>query len=163
MGMLGNVYLDQGRNDLALEQFERANQVDPGNQRAEFFRARGLFVSGRFQEAESILNSLLQTPSPDAIARESALLSLANVEISLGHLDYARQLLDQVERSNDKFPQLHWAQGVLYQRQGLLTQALTAYEKEVDVTGDELARQRAASVAKMIQAQSAGSSQGRGR
>ena len=70
----------------------------------------------------------------------------------------AQQLLEQAEHSNDRFPQLHWMWGMLYQRQDLLLQALAEYEKEFEITGDELARQRAASVETLIQSRSAGRS-----
>jgi protein O-mannosyl-transferase len=150
MGMLGNVYLDQGRNDLALEQFQKAHQIVPNNQKVTLFLARGLFASGKYRESETVLKDLVQTPERDPRRRESALLSLANVEISLANLDYAQELLKQVEQSDARFPELHWAWGVLYQRQGLLSQALAEYEKEFEITGDELARQRAASLARQL-------------
>jgi protein O-mannosyl-transferase len=155
-GMLGNVYLDQRRSDLAIEEFQKAHQISPENQKATLFLARGLFVVGKHHEAETVLKELLETRDLTPRRREAALLSLANVEIGLGNLDSAQQLLQQVDRSDDAFPELHWALGVVYQKQGLLPQALAEYEKEVDTTGDELARQRSAALAKLIYSQSAG-------
>jgi tetratricopeptide (TPR) repeat protein len=87
--------------------------------------------------------------------RKATLLSLANVQIGLGSLDEAQQLLQQVEQRDDKFPELHWAWGVLYQKQNLLPQALAEYQEEFEITGDELARQRSATVAKLLYSQSA--------
>jgi protein O-mannosyl-transferase len=158
MGQLGNVYLDQGRQDLALEQFQRASQIAPDDQKVKSFLARGLFAAGKYSEAETVLKGLLQSPQLTPAWRESMLLWLANVEISLGNLTGAQQLLEQAEHSDDRFPQLHWMWGMLYQRQGLLPQALAEYEKEFEITGDELARQRAASVERLIQSGSAGRS-----
>jgi len=146
MDLLGNVYLDQGRQDLALEQFQRASQIGPDDQKVKSFLARGLFAAGKYGEAETVLKGLLQSPQLTPAWRESTLLWLANVEISLGNLTGAQQLLEQAEHSDNRFPQLHWTWGMLYQRQGLLPQALAEYEKEFQNTGDELARQRAASV-----------------
>ena len=154
--MLGNIYLDEGRNDLALEEFQRAHRFAPDNQKVTLFLARGLFVAGNFHEAETVLNELLQTPHLNARRRQATLLSLANVQISMGNLDYAQRLLQQVQQSDDRFPELHWAFGVLYQKQGLLAQALAEYEKEVEITGDELAQQRSATVARLVYSQSAG-------
>ena len=156
MAMLGNVYLDQRRNDLALEEFRSAHQIDPQNRSLTLFLARGLFVTGNYGEAETLLKSLLQNSNTDTPERLGMLLSLANVEISLGNMDYAQQLLTEIEHSDETFPELHWALGVLYQRQGLLPQALSEYEKEFEITGDELAHQRALSVANLIQSRSAG-------
>lgn len=154
-GMLGNVYLDERRIDLALEQFQKAHQIAPDNQKVTLFLARGLFVAEKYHEAETVLNTLLQTPDLNPTRRKATLLSLANVEIGLGNLDYAHQILEQVEQSDDRFPQLHWAWGVLYQKQGLLPQALAEYEKEFQITGDELAQQRSATVARRIYSRSA--------
>jgi protein O-mannosyl-transferase len=156
MAMLGNVYLDQKRNDLALEEFRRANQISPQNRSLTLFLARGLFVTGNYGEAETLLKGLLQNSEVDSPQRLGMLLSLANVEISLGNLSYAQQLLTEIEHADETFPELHWALGVLYQRQGLLPQALSEYEKEFEITGDELAHQRALSVANLIQSRSAG-------
>ena len=158
MGLLGNVYLDQGRQDLALEQFQRASQIAPDNQKVKSLLARGLFAAGKYSEAESVLKGQLQSPQLTPAWRESTLLWLANVEISLGNLTGAQQLLEQAEHSDDRFPQLHWMWGMLYQREGLLPQALAEYQREFEITGDELARQRAVSVERLIQSRSAGRS-----
>jgi protein O-mannosyl-transferase len=158
MGLLGNVYLDQGRPDIALEQFQKASQIAPDNQRFKSLLARGLFAAGKYGEAETVLKGLLQSPQLTPDRRESTLLWLANVEIGLGNLTGAQQLLEQAEHSDDRFPQLHWMWGMLYQRQGLLQQALAEYEREFEITGDELARQRAASVERLIQSRSEGRS-----
>jgi hypothetical protein len=158
MGELGNVYLDQGRPDLALEQFQRASQTAPDDQKIKSYLARGLVAAGKYSEAETVLKGLLQSPQLTPAWRESMLLWLANVEISLGNLPAAQQLLEQAEHSDDRFPQLHWMWGMLYQRQDLLPQALAEYKKEFEITGDELAQQRAASVETLIQSRSAGRS-----
>jgi protein O-mannosyl-transferase len=156
--MLGNVYLDENRVDLALEQFQQAHQTAPDNGKVTLFLARGLSVAGKYQEADLVLNGLLQTPNLAPRRRNSTLLSLANVQIALGKLDYAQLLLQQVEQNDDSFPELHWALGVLYQKQGLLPQALAAYQKEVEITGDALAQQRSAQLVRLIYSQSSHSS-----
>ena len=153
MNLLGNAYLDQGRQDLALEQLQNASRIAPDDQKIKLSLGRVLFAAGKYSEAEAVLNGLLQSPQLTPAWRESTLLWLANVEISLGNLTGAQQLLEQVEHSNDRFPQLHLMWGMLYQRQDLLPRALAEYEKEFEITGDELARQGAASV--LIQSRSA--------
>ncbi len=153
-GMLGNVYMDEGRTDIALGQFWKANQISRDNQKVSLFLARGLFAAGKYHEAETVLNELLQTPDLNPRRQRAALLSLANVEIALGNFDSAQQLLEQVSQTDDRFPELHWAYGVLYQQEGLLPQALAEYQKEVEITGDELAQRRSATLAKTIYSQS---------
>jgi len=152
--MRANLYMDQGRVDSALEQFQKAHEIAPDNQKVTLFLARGLFVAGKTHEAEGLLNELLKTPYLSARRRNGTLLSLANVQIVYGNLDAAQQLLQQVEQNDDSFPELHWAWGVLYQKQGLLPQALAEYEKEFENTGDALAQQRSAAVARLIYSKS---------
>ena len=154
-GMLGNVYLNENRIDLALEEFQKANQIAPDDPKVTLILARGLFVAGRKQEAENVLKGLLDTRELDSRRRNLTLVALANVEISLGNLDNAQQLLQQVEQSDDRVPELHWAYGVLYQKRGILPLALAEFEKEFEITGDELAQQRSAAVARMIYLKSA--------
>ena len=158
MGELGNVYMDQGRQYLAVEQFQRASQIAPDDQKVKSSLARALFAAGKYSEAETVLKGVLQSPQLTPAWRRSMLLWLANTEIGLGNLTGAQQLLEQAERSDDRFPQLHFIWGMLYQRQDLLPQALAEYEKEFEITRDQLARQRAASVETLIQSRSAGRS-----
>jgi protein O-mannosyl-transferase len=161
--MLANVYLDQNRNDLALQEFQEAHRVSPENGKVTLFLARGLFAAGKYHQAEDVLHGLLQTPNLPVRRRNTALLSLANIEIALGQLDEAQRLLGQVEQSDKNFPELHWALGLLYQKQGLLPQALAAYQKEVEITGDVLSQQRSAQVARMLYVQSVPGGSGRPR
>ena len=155
-GQLGNLYLDQGRVDVALEQFWTGHQLDPGNEKVTLFLARGLFVAGQYKNSETVLRELLQTKGLSTRRRNSAQISLANVEISLGNLADAQQLLEQVERRDGHFPELHWAWGVLYQKQGMLPQAQAEFEKEFEITGDLQAQQRSALLARLIYSQSKG-------
>jgi len=155
MGMLGNVYLDEKRNDLALEQFRKAEQIDPGNQKVTIFLARALFAVGKYYDSETVLKNLLQTAELAPTRRKLTLVSLANVEIGMGNLNYAQQLLELVEASDDTLPGLHWAWAMLYQKQGLLPQAVAEYEKEFEITGDELSQQRSESLVRLIYSQSA--------
>jgi len=154
--MLGNVYLDEKRLDLALEQFQKASQIAPDDQKVSLFLARGLFQAGKYHEAETVLTNLLQNPELDPKRRKAALLSLANVEISLGNLDNGQQFLEQVEQKDSRFPELHWALGVLYQKRGLLPEAQAEYEKEFQITGDERAQEQSETIARLIYSQSAG-------
>ncbi len=151
--MRANLYLDQRRPDIAVDEFRRAHHDEPENQRVTLFLARGLFVAGNYTESEAVLKELLQTPNLDPHRRKAALLSLANVEISLGNLDYGQQILQQIDQSDDQFPELHWAFGVFYQKEGMLPQALAEYEKEFQITGDELAHQRYLTLSKRIYSQ----------
>ena len=148
-GLLGNVYMDRGNTDQALDLYRKAYRVSPDNPQVNLFLARGLFAIKKYQESETILNQLLQNPGLETKRKNAALLSLANVEISLEKLEYAQQLLQRVQRSDPHFPELHWGLGVLYEREGLLAQAQAEYDEEFQITGDALAEKQSLTVARM--------------
>jgi hypothetical protein len=154
--MLGNVYLDEGRMDAGLQELRTAHEIAPANQKVTVFLIQGLVAAGKYGEAQTVLTGLLQSPNLSEQRTNTTLLSLANLEIGMGELDQAQQHLQQIERRNDRLPQLHWAWGVLYEKQGLLPQALAAYQKEVQISGDELAQQRSDQVARLIYAHPGG-------
>jgi tetratricopeptide (TPR) repeat protein len=142
--MLGNVYMDQGRTDLGLKNYRIASQLAPNDPRISLFLARGLFGIQQYPEAEAILNRLLLKTGLDANMQTSIRLSLANVEIGLGNLASAQQLLQQVEKADPNFPELHWGLGVLYHKQGRIQQAEAEFEKEYRLTGDQEAQRQSA-------------------
>jgi len=160
--LLGDLYLGEGRVDLAIEQLQKAHQIDPQNQQISLHLALGYFVADKYREAETVLTTLLQTPNLDAKRRTAALLSLGNVEIALDNLDDAQRLLHQVAQRDDRLPQLHWALGAVFEKKGLLPQAIAEYDKEYEITGDETAQQRSALVTRRMQSAGESSTAGRG-
>jgi tetratricopeptide (TPR) repeat protein len=152
LAMLGNVYLDEGRVDAGLEELQKAHEIAPDNQKVTVFLSQGLVVAGKYRDAEEVLMGLLQGPNLSVQRTNTTLLSLANLEIGLGELEQAQQRLQRIEQSDNRLPQLHWAWGVLYEKQGLLPQALAAYQKEVQITGDALAQERSSQIARLIYA-----------
>jgi protein O-mannosyl-transferase len=141
---LGNVYMDQGNSELALKNYRTAAEIDPDDGKIALFLARGLYAAQQYTEAESVLKRLTSRSDFDLHRRNTVRLSLANVEITLGRLNYAEQLLQQTEEADPSFPELHWAFGVLYQREGHLRQAQGEYQKEYQLTGDEAAQRQSA-------------------
>lgn len=140
--MLGNVYMDQGQTDLALKNYRIAYERAPDDARISLLLSRGLFAVQQYTETEAILERLLLRTDLDARRQISVRLSLANVEIALGNLDSAQQLLQQVEQADPNFPELHWALGVLYKKQGQIRIAQSAFRKEYQLTGDPEAREQ---------------------
>jgi tetratricopeptide (TPR) repeat protein len=136
--------MDQGRTDLGLKNYRIASQLAPNDPRISLFLARGLFGIQQYPEAEAILNRLLLKTGLDANMQTSIRLSLANVEIGLGNLASAQQLLQQVEKADPNFPELHWGLGVLYHKQGRIQQAEAEFEKEYRLTGDQEAQRQSA-------------------
>jgi tetratricopeptide (TPR) repeat protein len=105
--------------------------------------ARALYVTKHYDEAESALTQMLQDPQLDPAHRNSALLSLANLAITRNRYDAAQELLQQVEQHDPATPELHWALGILFQREGQLARAQSEYEREFQISGDPEARKQA--------------------
>jgi tetratricopeptide (TPR) repeat protein len=140
---LGDLYLDQGDVDMALENHRKAHELAPEDARLTLLLARALFATKRYSEAEALLNGVVRDPQLPTKRRVSALLSLANVEIELHNLEAAQALLDQIEKDEPNAPDLHWTKGVLFQREGLLREAQAEYEHEYRITGDPAAHRQA--------------------
>jgi tetratricopeptide (TPR) repeat protein len=148
--LLGNVYMDQGRNDLGLTNFRIASGLAPDDPKISLFLARGLFADQKYVEAESVLNRLMLRRDFNASRQNGIRLSLANVEINLGKLDSAQNLLQQVEQTDVNFPELHWALGVLYQKQGQIPLAQAQFEREYQLTGDQAAQRQSILLSKRM-------------
>jgi tetratricopeptide (TPR) repeat protein len=148
--LLGNVYMDQGRTDLGLKDDRIASELAPDDPKISLFLARGLFADQKYTEAEAVLNRLMLRKDFDARRQNGIRLSLANVEISLGELESAQQLLQHVQQADPNFPELHWALGVLYQRQGQIPLAQAQFEKEYQLTGDEAAQRQSIMLSKQM-------------
>jgi tetratricopeptide (TPR) repeat protein len=142
--LLGNVYMDQGRTDLALKNYRIASELAPNDVNIGLHLARGLFVLQNYAEAKTVLNPMMLRTDLDANMQTSIRLSLANVEIGLGNLGSAQQLLQQVEQADPNFPELHWGLGVLYHKQGRIQLAEAEFEKEYRLTGDQEAQRQSA-------------------
>jgi cytochrome c-type biogenesis protein CcmH/NrfG len=70
--------------------------------------------------------------------------------MSLEKLDAAGNLLRQVEQSDPNVPELHWALGSLYLRQGNIPQAQAQFEMEYQLTGDPAAQRQSILLARKI-------------
>ncbi len=148
--LLANFYMDQGNTDMALKDYRIASEIAPDEIRITLFLARGLFGVQKYSEAEAILNPLMTRTDFSADQRNSIRLSLANVKIGEGNLDAAQLLLEQVEQSDANFPELHWALGVLYHGQGHIPEAQAEFEKEYQMSGDEMARRQSMAMSKQM-------------
>ncbi|MGA2979567.1 MAG: hypothetical protein ABSD76_08250 [Terriglobales bacterium] len=149
-GLLGNTYMGQGRTDLGLKNYRIASELAPDDPRITLFLVRGLFADQKYTETEAILNRLMLRKDFSANRQNGILLSLANVEIELGKLDSAQHLLQQVEQADANFPELHQAFGVLYRTQGQIPLAQAEFEKEYQLTGDEMAHRQSILLSKRM-------------
>jgi protein O-mannosyl-transferase len=148
--MLGNLYMDEHQADLGLQNLRKAHDLAPGEPKVSLFLARALFAEQKYDEAEALLASLLLQEDLDTNRKNGIRVSLANVEMSLKKLDSAETLLREVERSDPNLPELHWALGSLYLRQGNIPQAQAQFEAEYQLTGDPAAQRQSMLLARKI-------------
>jgi len=148
--LLGNVEMDESRPDLGVDHYRIAAQLAPDDPKINLFLARGLFAQKHYNEAEAVLNRLAARKDFDNNRQNAIRLSLANVEMSMGKMDRAGELLQQVAHSDPRFPELHWALGVLYQKENRLAEAQHEYEQEYQSTGDEEAHRQSMLLSKQI-------------
>ena len=161
LAYLGNLNMDKGRPDVAMEEFRKAHKADPDNPTITLFLARGLFDQHEYAEVEALLSPLLQQRNLPPFRKATVLLSLANTEIAVGKLGYAEQLLQEVEAMYLNFPEEHWAHGVLLQKEGRIKEARTEYLKEFEITGDRQARKEAYALGRLLAISSASADAGR--
>jgi tetratricopeptide (TPR) repeat protein len=148
--MLGNLYMDEHQTDLGLQNLRKAHGLAPAEPKISLFLARALFAEQKYDEAEALFAGLLLRDDFDANRKNGIRVSLANVEMSLEKLDAAGNLLRQVEQSDPNVPELHWALGSLYLRQGNIPQAQAQFEMEYQLTGDPAAQRQSILLARKI-------------
>lgn len=143
MDFLGDYYLGQGKNELALEQFRRASKISPDNSEVGYHLAHGLFETKNYAEAEPYLRRLSQDPSVSQSRRNLLALSLGQADLRLGKLFSAQTTLEALSVSNDGLRGVHQALGALYEMQGRYSEAQREYEREFQVSGDLKSQRRA--------------------
>jgi protein O-mannosyl-transferase len=136
MDSLGKIFLNRGDTDAALSWFRKADQSAPNNPNMKLQLARGLSLSGHFDEAGAILGELAKNESVSSWQHGLALLYLADVELQRGDLDQAEQILRRLQQLNTRFYGLHRSLGTVFQKEKKLREAQAEYAKEFEITGD---------------------------
>jgi Flp pilus assembly protein TadD len=138
----GTVHLENGEWDRAIEEFRTAFQLAPNDPNAIYNLAHGLFEMHQYAEAEPLFRKVVDSPEL-ASRRKPVLLALADTEISLGNLSDAMEVLERLQGLDVKFPALHRTLGIVFQREGRITEAQAEYHKEFQVSGDMQAERQA--------------------
>jgi tetratricopeptide (TPR) repeat protein len=115
---LGLCYFYQNQNGLAVENFNKAIQLDRNSQHPSAWpylnRAVTLQFVGHAQEAETDLREALRLDPQLAVAH----YRLGNVLQGRGQLDAAVQELSEAVRLDDKYAEPHVALAHIYNQQG---------------------------------------------
>jgi tetratricopeptide (TPR) repeat protein len=151
MGYLGDAYLEENQNELAMEWFERGLKTTPNDANSKFFFARGLMKTRQYSAAMPYLKDLAYRNEQMSLRRRSAiLLSLANAQLQLNELELAEQTLQDLDKFNSTFPGLHRTLGIVFQRKGDIQQAQEEYALEFQVSGDREAGKQALVLARQL-------------
>jgi len=117
-----------------LERAAMAYRLQPEDQNAEYFYAKGLFESTQYPQAEPLLEQLSRRTDLAKSRRLIVLLALAQAKMRLGKFAEAEQNLDLLSQTDNFYPGLHNALGNLYQLEGKSENASEEFFKESKVT-----------------------------
>lgn len=98
--LLGDLYLKKKQNDMALQAFEKSQELNPADPQGYIFRARLLHLSGKTEESIAQYNELL-TSQPQSIA---ALMGLATALESQGKTAEAMAAYKKILDFKPDFP-----------------------------------------------------------
>lgn len=143
MGFLGNLYLSQGRNDLALQQLRHAYDITPGDPEVTYRLADALFETRNYAQVEPLLYQLSQDSRLPAFRRASAALALAKTQIRLDKLSSAESTLRSAMVLDENLRGVHQTLGALYEMQGKVSDAKHEYYRELQILGDPELERRA--------------------
>ena len=138
----GAIHLENGENERAMKEFREAFRVAPNDANAVYSLAHGLFETKQYAEAEPLLRQVSGSPELES-KRKAILLTLADTKVSLGNLSGADGVLQELNQLDPKFPALHRTLGIVFQREGRITEAQAEYHREFQVSGDMQAEQQA--------------------
>jgi hypothetical protein len=147
---LGDYYMMHGHMDWALAQFKRAHEIDSEHTYTIFCLARGLFTDHQYAAAQPYLEQLARLRDLAEGQRATVLLALGQTEMRLNYLARSEEVLKQLESQNESYRGLHDTLGALYQTEGKIAEAQHEYEREFEVSGSLLSRQKALRLAQVI-------------
>jgi TolB-like protein len=90
--VLGGNYFHVGLIEEALQQYERANEIDPGNPQAKFHIGMMALFQGRYNDAYSIMEE-----NPMAMVRAWVECNIANAFFFAGRTDEARARIEDAK------------------------------------------------------------------
>ena len=126
---LGNAFVARGRFAEAIDQFQRALQIDPNDADATYNLGNALAQQGSFEEAAKQLQNALQINPGNAMAA----YDLGNVRARQGRFDEAIGDFELALRIDPGLAKAHYNLGSLLGKQGKLNEAVEQYQKALQV------------------------------
>ena len=123
LSLLGNAYMADGKPELALQQFEKAAALDPGNETIKARVAISEINSGRGQEGLAELEQVFASESGVTIAGPSLVLS----ELGAGRIEKAAEVAGSLIKLDANNPLYQTLLGVVQVAQRDYSGAETAF------------------------------------
>lgn len=131
VGMLAEVYDEQGKSELALQQYRKALALDPGNSLLRISLAEHYYATGKLDEAYHELGEAFADPEVDIDAKMQVLIGFFEMTEREGEKpedrpDLIRRsyaLIDALERAHPESGKPHTIHGDFLMRDGKLAEA----------------------------------------
>ena len=130
---MGEIYLADGQQEQAKAALERAISIDPSDRQAH--QRLGLIAEreGRIEAAIGHYEKGLEGTPPDYLGVK---INLAALYTSTGHPEKAEQLLKDLVTEKTDSAQAHLVLGGAYQAQDRYPEAITEYNRALDISPD---------------------------
>jgi len=133
---LGNLAYKGGDAPAAVEWYQKAIAAKPDYLLAWYHLGDALKLGDRFKDAyrayEKVLDLEPRTPE-DLEAYQDALYKLASLDLAMGAVDRAREMLEELLRANPEHGSAYYAYGQVLMRLGRPEEAQRAFEKHASI------------------------------
>jgi len=144
MGMLAEVYDEQGKHDLALQQYQKALALDPGNSMLRISLAEHYYTTGRMDDAYRELGEAFADPEVDIDAKMQVLIGFFEMTESEGEKpedrpDLVRRsyaLIETMEKAHPESGKPHTIHGDFLLRDGDMDGARREFRKALELEKD---------------------------
>ena len=144
VGMLAELYDQQGKHDLALEQYRKALTLDPGNSMLRISLAEHYYATGRMDDAYRELGEAFADPEVDIDAKMQVLIGFFEMTENEGEKpedrpDLVRRsyaLIETLEKAHPESGKPHTIHGDFLLRDGDATGARREFRKALELEKD---------------------------
>ncbi len=144
VGMLAELYDEQGKPDLALEQYQKALALDPGNSMLRISLAEHYYSTGRMDDAYRELGEAFSDPEVDIDAKMQVLIGFFEMTENEGEkpedrpdlLRRSYALIETLEKAHPESGKPHTIHGDFLLRDGDVQGARTEFRKALELEPD---------------------------
>ncbi len=133
---LGNLELQMGHKEAAIDYLWQAIQARPNNVMASYDLANIYKFYGEYEEAVNLYQSIIRIEPRSAeeqSARADSLYQIAAIEVARGKNEQAEQLLAQLLRRVPDHPRAHYTRGQALMQLGRDDEAQLEFERHIQL------------------------------